>query len=379
MTNDGRHNTADAPGGRRTSSAVPRGTPRTRVHGLKLQAVVIATYTPIDGLAFDAPMAFPQGISAVYCDLVAISSMEGFKGAALRRVIVAQDAGLHCGEPWIPRAATQTLSGTPLDPKAFDPMDCDGDHVIVEFLDDDMSKPYVSRRFVHPHVGHGNEGLSRVGHRMKLKNADGEVWFRKQHGSYLGIDANGNIELDTTRAGDREIAETGEEVPKNDADHGKVTVRVNSANEFIIVGTDKNDANEKFKVTVKDNSVVIRLVNGATFELDGKAGTARMRLGDATHSAAVAEPVEVLWGEQLAAINAWFTALGTLLTALNADLLLGSPPPGAAVAAQLPATVLALPTYFAALLAPPITGAPAKPWVSATMNSTRVKIPDNVP
>jgi hypothetical protein len=299
-------------GGKRRSAAVPgRGpSPARSANGLNLRAVVLTTYVQLDGpAAFDeqqaGAQAFPSGISAVYCDVVCISSMSGFKGAPLKRVLVAQDAGMHEGHVWLPRAATLDVNGDAIGAADLDPMQLDGDHVLVQFLDDDLSKPFVAKRFQHPHMGRGNESLAQAGHRQKLKEADGSPWLIKHKGSFFGVDKDGNLLFEGTRAHSGAYDVSGKEVPSSDASHGGVLLKLASGTTFRVQGLDAAGTTDTFDLRVFTDEFVLKQAGDNALRVIGKAANTTMQVGDGAKHVAIVEALQALYTALKAKLDAF--------------------------------------------------------------------------
>lgn len=311
-----RNRTDGVGGGRRRQSAVPQRTGfrahALRAHGLNVRAVVTQTYVQLDGTS-PLPSSTFDNVTGVYCDVLTYSNIEGWRTGPLARVPVQQHLGMHGGHLWVPKAARVDVTGGELNLATADPQNLDGDHVRIDFLEDDLSRPVIAGRITHPRVGQGNENLVAVGHRQKLKEADGLVDFWKHNGTYYGVDKDGNFVIDTTRAHSGETSTTGAEVPKDDATHGALTVKVNSKNTFTIVGVDTIGANKKFEMTLKDGELHVKLDDGESLKITGKDGATTTLLGDAAVSAAIAEKMKDLWN----ALVQWATTTMTVSTGMG--------------------------------------------------------------
>lgn len=357
-------------GGRRKQSATGSlwnsGMHNLRAHGLIHRAVVVATYVQLDG-----PEAFPEVTvtpSAVYCDVLLYSTSEGLRGAPLRRVLVAQDCGMHDGKLWHPRAATQDFSRTAgLDPNVSDPKNLDGDHVLIQYMEDNLSLPVITKRLPHPRMGFGNEALASAGHRLKLKLVDGQPDYWKHHGSFAGFDKDGNFIVDTTRAHSGQYDVSGNEVPVPDAAHGNTTYVVSDKATFKVIGLDVNGLNPKFELSVKDNELHLKLQNGESLLISGKDGSVTMKAGDGAVHVALAEHLEtMLWNVLKGQSDSDKTAFSLALAALAADMTAL----GAAVAIGA--------TSAAAIAAYQGTPGAASvvPAYNAAVTSTKVSVPD---
>lgn len=297
-----RNKTSGNAGGMRkqtaTGSLRGNGESGLRAHGLVSRGVVLATYRQLDG-----DPAFPETVgaaSAVYCDVLLYSASEGMRGAPLRRVLVAQDCGMHDGHVWLPRAATMDVSKTSaaetgLDIRTADPQNLDGDHVLIQYIDDSFHQPVITRRLPHPRMGQGNESLASAGHRMKLKLVDGNPDFWKHHGSFVGFDNEGGFIVDTSRAHNGALGAEGAEEPADNAANGDQTFVVNSKATFRIVGVNPDGAVPKFELLISDNSLVLKLVDGNSLQISGNGSAAVATIGDGTFNVPVVEKLQALY------------------------------------------------------------------------------------
>jgi len=278
-------------GGRLIQAGVPmRATPSAyeKAHGLLMRGVVTATYevdNPDHPVVNLDPNATPV---AIYCDVLCYSSMPNQRWTFLRRCLVSQPVGgIHRGRIWKPRAATLDVTNNPIDLDAnTNPANLDGDHVLVGFLDHNLNTPVIIRGIPHPSNDIGNEE-EELGHRMKLKVADGDPDFWKHHGAYFGVDAAGDFVVDTTQAYDGELEEGGVEPdPTEDGSAGNVLLRLQKG----------------ATLTVE--------VDGDNFKLELADGDAKLTLGDGAVSAAVAEHLEALWNAAKSTLDIWGGASG---------------------------------------------------------------------
>lgn len=296
----GRHKTDGVTGGNRRQSSIPDrpgtgvGQHNLRAGGIIVRGVVTTTYVPLDG-----PEAMPSSLvknpTAVFCDVLVYSTMAGWRNGPLARVPVMQGMGMHSGHVWLPRATTVNMAGFAVGKATTDPQDLDGDHVLIQFLEDDLSRPIITGLAPHPHVGRSNEGLDSVGHRMKLKVADGNPDFWKHHGTYYGVDKDGNFIIDTTRANKGVINTEGAETPADVDSSGNVTVRMNAKTTLTVIGVDPAGNGEKFSLTLKDNELLLRLVDGESLKVEGKDGAAIATIGDGAAHAVNFEKLNAWW------------------------------------------------------------------------------------
>jgi hypothetical protein len=204
-------------------SGIPKGDPKNnvlRAHGLTLQGVVVAVYP------YDADGPSQTGLTVtqntIYVDVLCYGRHEG----VIPRVLWTMERqGLHEGEIPLPRASSIGLGET-LDTLQTNPTNMDGDHVIVAFLEDNLQRPFVSRSMPHPSADVGNDP-KLIGHRMRIKTADGDPRFWKHKGVFWGVTKDGDAVLDLTRAHTGTYEQDGAEpAPKVDGSSGNYKIRL---------------------------------------------------------------------------------------------------------------------------------------------------------
>ncbi len=132
--------------------------------------------------------------------------------------------GLHEGSIKLPRAARIDIGGD-LNPNTANPANLDGDHVIIGFLENDWSQPYVLRSIPHPSSDIGNSD-EIIGHRMRVKESDGTPNLQKHNGGFWGIDGTGNFWIDLTKSHAGTYKSDGSEPDApEDGNSGNVTVK----------------------------------------------------------------------------------------------------------------------------------------------------------
>jgi hypothetical protein len=235
-----------------------------RARGLLLRGVVTATYLVDDP---NHPRADDEPV-AIYCDVLCYSSVAGTRWRFLPHVLVAQDRGaMHSGRVWKPRAATLDVTGSTVDlDKATNPAHLDGDHVIVGFFDDSLNQPVILGGVPHPSADVGNEERG-AGHRLRLRQADGDPDFWKHHGALFGIDTDGNFEVDTTFANDGNLQEDGKEQDPPTDGKGSQSYRLPLDAEYRVAFLDMGDPaspEEKVYLQVNKDQVVLKFVDDDT-------------------------------------------------------------------------------------------------------------------
>lgn len=263
-----------------------------------VRGVVVAVYFSddqaerVDALKQQDPKFY--GMKSVAADVLTYGGR--FRSYLQKVVVVPRRHALNDYEGlWIPRAATVDLStgGAPIynnkDGVPSDPRDLDGDHVLVEFFENDPRQPFIRDELPHPRTKY-----------TQLKAA-GDAVESRFRGVVSRIDKDGNVTLDTTKANSGAINPTssppGEETPALDATHGKVTVTMNHLAPFTLVGLDDAGGAEKFKVEIDPaaKKFRVRLDNGLSLEITDKDGAAILQLGDGTVNAAIFQHLESWW------------------------------------------------------------------------------------
>jgi hypothetical protein len=243
---------------------VGRAEHNLRAGGLVLTGVVLVVYAPKDESPLP-PAGVPRPV-AVYCDVLVYSSRPELCGSILNNVPVAQTTGLHAGHVWLPRATTLDVTGRPIGEAGCDPRNLDGDHVLIQFLDDSLLRPIIMGRITHPQAGLGNDDLL-AGHRERLAVADGNPSLWKHNGTFHGIDDKGNFVVDGSRAHDGQYTNEGQEQPVEDGAHGNAFVTLHNKASLDVVGVDKDAASEKFHLVLKDGAFSVVMGADATKEL----------------------------------------------------------------------------------------------------------------
>lgn len=337
-----------------------------QAQGLLLRGVVVVTYVLDDPNhpAASPPQTDPEATNpvAVYCDVLIYSPKRGLHSSILKLVPVMQDrGGLHDGRIWKPKATTIDVTENTLHVESGSiPGNFDGDHVLVGFLDDSLSMPVILGGIPHPSHDIGNMELDK-GHRRGLKLADGHPDFWKHHGTFYGVDDNGDYLVDTTFANDGQLNPNGTEAdpPTDgkgaqkrklpmDAEHrtewfdmstltapvskafqslkkalrqvsledGKATEKMDltSFERSLDSGksTEKMDSSS-YEVSVDQTKAILKVVAammelkllGPTLKAEGMAATAKLTVGDGAMSALIAEAWQIFWDGPF---TAWATA-----------------------------------------------------------------------
>lgn len=246
----------------------------TRARGLLLRGVVVATYVVDDDTHPQAQGTNRGGPVAVYCDVITYGSRAGTQTRLIRNCLVLQRrGGLHDGDIWMPKATTQDNTGdNNLDRNVGSNSSYwDGDHVLVGFMDDDFALPIILGGVAHPTADAGLDGQGEAAQhrrRMKLREVDRHPDFTKHHGSYYGIDADGNHVVDTRFANDGGLNQFGAEAAPPSDGKGTQTVRLPTGAKYELTVEDMaNPATPAIKATLTVDKDMLHLGFDGGFEL----------------------------------------------------------------------------------------------------------------
>lgn len=364
-----------------------------------VRAVVIATYFAdeedrpgIVGQARGLSIA-QHDVKAVACDVLTYG---GAKRFFLPRIPVAQPRhGLndHTGV-WIPRASTVDLrtGQAPVLPQGIpagsrdntsavtaisnqervsDPRDLDGDHVLVDFLENDPQQAFIrAEQLPHPRAN------------FRLTTSTGRALRSRFRGVIQEVDANGNLYLDARAGNDGVIDADGEETPANAVGFGNVTIEANAEAEVNVVGRNADDSNEQFRLRLKKNELLLDLVAAISLLIQGNSTNTNMQVGDGAVAVAIAERLQSYIDTSVkteydahshpeAALRTFLGTAGTALSAAGADqTLLGL---ASEAAASLVSAGSALTSAASSIPDSPSTSFPS---YDTAITSTKVTIPD---
>lgn len=293
----------------------------SRAHGILLRGVVLRNYVYDEE---GVPFAPNPGIApaAVYSDVLVYSSIPGARFAVFPRCVVSQNrAGLHDGDLWIPRATTMDISGAALNTDTTTNIaNMDGDHVLLGFLDNDLSQPVILKALPHPRADIGAalpEAIDEAGHRVRLLVKDGEPALTRHHGTFWGATKTGDFQVDTTRAHDGTLESNGTEpAPPFNGTVGNIRIRLpQGSNARIEVISDPNAPNEAAsklcEVIIEDDQVRVRLANEDNLTLMSGGSAATLQVGDGAQHVAIVEHLRALYLELKARLDAFDAAYVT--------------------------------------------------------------------
>jgi len=178
-----------------------------------------------------------------------------------------------------------------------------------------------------PHPANDAGGSDKtVGHRLRLKLADGDPDFHKHHGAFWGVSTAGNWVVDTTQANDGTIGTDGSEpAPPTDGkgsqtrylpqhaekraewwDMTNPSSPVTVAREVMTKDQFEVWLKDKVALLIQETKFELKLQTGATVLMEGKDATAKLTLGNCAKSATISEHLETLYGNLKSALEAWY-------------------------------------------------------------------------
>lgn len=298
--------------GTRLQSGIPSRPiePGRRANGLLLRGLVTATYVTDSAEHPQAEAPEDAAPVAVYCDVLVMPSVGGQRWFGLKNVLVTQDiAGLHRGRIWKPRPAKLDFVDDLNIQEGSNPAYTDGDHVLVGFMNDNLSQPIILRALPHPTGDLGREDFD-IGTRMKILEADGDPDFFRHHGVHYGVSDLGDFIVDTTFGNAGELEDDGKEKPPcTDGTSGNVEVNIPQDSTVLINLMDMSDpAAPDPKVIIeisKTGGLVdikdaagnwnMKVEDGESLTVAGKDAAATLTLGDGAVKVAVADHLQTLY------------------------------------------------------------------------------------
>lgn len=278
--------------------------------GRLLRGVVVATYVSDSP---QHPFKTTQGNPcAVYCDVLCYSSLASAMPALMPMALVSQErASIQSGDIWLPRAARQDTSGRALSLANSNPMDLDGDHVLVGFMEDKLTNPVILRSLPHPRSDQGQAAAEpALGQRMRLRQVDGSPSLRKHHGSVLGLSDSGDFIVRTTYANAGGLGTNGSPPgPPADDSVGNILAQLHSRAKRLVQWFDMDDpatprevmreqvTQALFEVQFLQASahLLVSDASGRTIEATGGGAAATLQVGTATSSVAIADQMQILY------------------------------------------------------------------------------------
>ncbi|RYF12610.1 MAG: hypothetical protein EOO40_00845 [Deltaproteobacteria bacterium] len=255
---------------------------------------------------------------ALYCDVWCYTTIRGYQQIFVPYVLISQDtAGLQSGTIWRPRQATGTLDRTPWVPGQTDPANLDGDHVLVGYMDNDLSSPVIIRSIPHPAADYGfAQTQPELASRLRLLKTDGSPYLRKQNGTVSGITQYGDYLVNTLYANDGTLTQqtptqnAGKTPPPaTTGDYGNLLMLLHShATRLTRLINMQNPAKPKdvAQEILDATSYTIKFLTGGegnALNVQGSDDKAYVRIGDGGVHAAAAEPLEALLNDLIAKFN----------------------------------------------------------------------------
>lgn len=214
-------------GSRNVISSSARGNTGQQIPlaGALVRGVVLKVYTygDIDPLR-------NTNYNGIYADVLAYGQALSSPTIIIRRALVCTTkSGVYEGDIWIPRGTSQNLQtrqavdvGQILDPRQLD-----GDHVLVGFIDGTLTTPVIVAQLPHPQADR-NVDATEIGERIKTLNTEEAVRYWRHHGSFFGLDQDGNFNVNTARANDGYYNGTDgrEQDHVSDNNHGNIVLTI---------------------------------------------------------------------------------------------------------------------------------------------------------
>lgn len=285
---------------------------------LLLRGVVLATYVA-DDPNYPNAAATDAKAAAVYCDVLCYTGWAGMRYVYFTQVLVSQDVGgMQRGHIWKPRAASIDVTGNTFDVnQATNPADMDGDHVLVGFMDGNVSNPVILRGIPHPSVDIGRTASDAIGVRTQLVLADGDPDFIKHHGSFYGITDTGDFKVDTSSANDGSVDANGfEPAPPTDGSKGNHLYNIEQHSQrltsMLNMGASPPTAvmTELFALAgyildfmAQTPAWQIKAGSNNVVNLANSGAATTMAVGDGSKHVAIVESLQTLWGSLVTYLN----------------------------------------------------------------------------
>ena len=238
---------------------------RTRAERFSPEAPVRGPYRALVVNTFVSDEDSNSSYHQVECDVVLVHS-----NVLVRSVPVVQKGyGVaNTGSLWIPKAATRTVSGEPLNVSAvFSPTgkymgppsgldDSDGDMVLLDFIEANRNYPIIVGALPHERSHRtviDGTGWTEAGNGGERGTAQKHEAYRRHAGTEERINADGDYLLDTVGA----TADTEDESP---GAGGQVRIRVKAGQRFTV----EMDGTDVLEVWKDSGGVHIDLGEGAT-------------------------------------------------------------------------------------------------------------------
>ena len=217
---------------------------------------------------------YDETFPGIRCDVYVYSTNQYAAGPLYEVLVTYPYSGLQEGDVMLPRATTRNIAEIDKGVKrgSLNPASLDGDHVLIGFIDGQLTLPVVVGFLPHPSADVGKTDSDAIGYRMMPREADGNPKFSKHQGVYAGVDTNGNYEANTTKAhkgvvdGVRPAADgggytaKGEEVSSTEvsggvATSGNYTVKLKQNAKLLI----EFESGNKIELTDNDGALTLKV------------------------------------------------------------------------------------------------------------------------
>lgn len=212
------------PSPKRAQENITRLAKKSAPQGLLVRGVVLSVHThDPQGSGNGRPEAPERELSGVYCSVLIYSDYPDLRGQILQGCLVSvARGGMHEEHPWIPTPSTLDLStGKPVTMKdvtsGASPLDLNGDHVLVGFMDNTFNSPVILRGIPHPRSdGGGPSGGLPDSIRPTAKQ--GQPDYTMHRGIYWGADNSGSFWINATNGHAGQLKADGFPVTKTERD-----------------------------------------------------------------------------------------------------------------------------------------------------------------
>ena len=262
----------------------------------------------------------------VRCSVYVYSSKTTSCGPLDNVLLTYPYSSMQGGDIMLPRPTRMNVEDitTGVQNGNLQPASIDGDHVLIGFIDGDMTLPVIVGFIPHPSADKGKDPANtELGDRILPTETDGSPHFRKHRGAFEGIDSDGNYVANTTKAHKYKVGDVpaakgggytniGEEVSSTEVDtagvatSGNYTVKLKQNAKLLIEF--EGGANS---IQLTDNDGVLDITTSSTVNINADS----VDVGNAATEAAL---LGTTYRSQESAL---MTTIQTQLTALTAALV----------------------------------------------------------
>jgi len=273
----------------------PRRFESSQPMGLTVRGIVTTTYVLDDP---DHPQVSNDPV-AVYCDVLIYASISGMQQRLIKSALVLQERlGMHTGRIWKPKAASlDSIKNIMNFEKGTNLASVNGDHVLVGFMDNSFNFPVILGSIPHPSSDIGNE-QNASGHRLRMTQVDGDPDFWKHHGTYFGVEDNGDYTVDSTFANNGVLAEDGKEAAPPTDGKGSQRFKLAQDSEHEIALYDMSTPTspvEVLRITATKDTWEIHFAQGNSLKVELKDADTKLTLGDGAVAAVIYQALETFW------------------------------------------------------------------------------------